>query len=96
MVNNRFCSLLVDQLLKHMPVLSVRESSMKHWVLVNMHNVSLLVKDDNFLDLLLLDQEDLQDTQAHGSTEGQSLQQTTPVYNHLPQCKPGRKLLYAQ
>ena len=32
MVNNRFCSLLVDQLRKHMPVLGVHESSAKHWV----------------------------------------------------------------
>ena len=96
MVNDRFCSPLVDQLFKHMPVLGIHESSTKHWALVNMHDFSFPAQGDTFLDLLLLDQEDKQDTQAHGSTEGQSLEQTMAVYNHLPQCKPGRKPLHTQ
>ena len=100
MVNNRFWSLLLDQLLKNMPVFGVHKNSTKHWVLVNIHNFSFLAEGHKFLDLLLLNQEEKQDTQAHGiytvySNEGQSLQQITPVYNHLPQCKPGCKPLHA-
>ena len=48
MVNGQFCRLLVDQLLKHMPVLGIHECSTKHWVLVNMHNFSLLAQGDTF------------------------------------------------
>ena len=50
---------------KHMPVLGIPEGSTKHWVLVNMYDFSLFAQGDTFLDLLLLDQEDKQDTQAH-------------------------------
>ena len=35
----------------------IHKSSMKHWVLVNMHNFSLLAQGDTFLDLLPLDKE---------------------------------------
>ena len=61
-----------------------------------MHDFSLLAQGDTFLDLLLLDQEDKQDTQTCGSTEGQSLEQAVPVDNHVPQCKPGHKPLHTQ
>lgn len=90
--NGRFCDIVAEQLLKYLPVMGVRERSSNRWVLVNMHEFSLMAHGDTFADLLLLDVED----NVLEEQQGEEPPQAAEVFNHLPRQKPGRKPLHMQ